>query len=452
MKPSCILWQNKSKTVVLLDLPRSIEEAQVLSSACASASASGSGFKLLFPTERRKLRRLISAPPPTCPFPTPEPKKAGCSNGLYTTQSASSHAAQVAELMTQAAVESALYEIKTSYDGPWCLPRVTAAAAIAAPHQHQSQPKLQPPTGPSPRASSPPCPAPTPTPLSALAPETTEKGSRPPRAPGAGPQLSGEVEQPDMASSFSGEPLSPYLIPPKSHFLPGTISSLRATFLSKAPQFNLILLDPPWPNRSAKRKRKRGSRGDPSAAYNTATDLTSIRSLLNQIPVAAHLAPGGYVAVWVTNSARFTDLLLTASGGNSSVFDEWGVELVGEWTWLKITARGEPIVGLESVWRRPWERLLIARKKGFYGHAMKGPVKDKVILAVPDAHSRKPNLRALFEEELLPERYEALEVFARSMTAGWWAWGDEVLLFQRRECWVDQADEPIDPSIEPDEL
>jgi N6-adenosine-specific RNA methylase IME4 len=54
-------------------------------------------------------------------------------------------------------------------------------------------------------------------------------------------------------------------------------------------------------------------------------------------------------------------------------------------------------------------------------------------------HSRKPNLRGLFEE-LLPERYEALEVFARNLTAGWWAWGDEVLLFQKRECWVEAGE------------
>jgi N6-adenosine-specific RNA methylase IME4 len=65
-----------------------------------------------------------------------------------------------------------------------------------------------------------------------------------------------------------------------------------------------------------------------------------------------------------------------------------------------------------------------------------GAVEGKVIVSVPDVHSRKPNLRGLFEG-LLPERYEALEVFARNLTAGWWAWGDEVLLFQRRECWVD---------------
>ncbi|KAL2156943.1 hypothetical protein VTH06DRAFT_1871, partial [Thermothelomyces fergusii] len=175
------------------------------------------------------------------------------------------------------------------------------------------------------------------------------------------------------------------------------------------------------------------------------------------VPVASRLAPGGLVAVWVTNAARTADLLLgtagPAAGGGGGVFAEWGVEPVGEWVWLKITAAGEPVVPPGSAWRKPWERLLIARRKrtgagtgaaGMEVEAEGGrgrrtrPVAGKVIAAVPDVHSRKPNLRALFEEELLPERYEALEVFARNLTAGWWAWGDEVLLFQRRECWVEE--------------
>jgi N6-adenosine-specific RNA methylase IME4 len=154
--------------------------------------------------------------------------------------------------------------------------------------------------------------------------------------------------------------------------------------------------------------------------------------------VASRLAPGGLVAVWVTNAARFADLLTRPRDG---VFNsEWDVEMVGEWTWLKVTTAGEPVVGVESKWRKPWERLLIARKRGGPGMegVRMGAVQGKVIVSVPDVHSRKPNLRGLFEGlRVLPERYEALEVFARNLTAGWWAWGDEVLLFQRRECWVD---------------
>ena len=35
------------------------------------------------------------------------------------------------------------------------------------------------------------------------------------------------------------------------------------------------------------------------------------------------------------------------------------------------------------------------------------------------------------------EKYEALEIFARNLTSGWWAWGNEVLKFQSDECWIE---------------
>jgi protein JSN1 len=38
------------------------------------------------------------------------------------------------------------------------------------------------------------------------------------------------------------------------------------------------------------------------------------------------------------------------------------------------------------------------------------------------------------------QQYSAMEVFARNLTAGWWACGNEVLKFNARECWVDEGD------------
>ncbi|KAL2135961.1 hypothetical protein VTI74DRAFT_6010 [Chaetomium olivicolor] len=381
MSSSCVLWQNERKTVVLLDLPRSIEEAQVPSSELRASNDGGSP---------KKLRRLISALPPASPFPTPEPKAGG--SGLP----AASPSAQVAELMAQAAVESALEEIQSSYDGPWFLPRITFKPQPNNPNT----PPLQ-----SPRATA-----------TVGSPEAAPSGS-----------LSTSPDQPRHPPSC---PLAHHF-PASSYPLLGSITTHRPTFLSATTpsQFSLILLDPPWPNRSAKRKR---------GSYTPAADLSSIRSLLSQIPVASRLAPGGYVAVWVTNAGRFVELLTNRREG---IFAEWDVELVGEWIWLKVTTEGEPVVGVDSGWRKPWERLLIARKRGGKTER-KGAVERKVIVSVPDVHSRKPNLRGLFERELgLPEGYEALEVFARNLTAGWWAWGDEVLLFQRRECWVEEDGE-----------
>ncbi|KAL1839055.1 hypothetical protein VTJ49DRAFT_1919 [Mycothermus thermophilus] len=405
--PSSILWQNKTKTVVLMDVPRSIEEAQVLSSELKEAHDTGTRVTC-------RLRRLISSPPPQSPFPTPEPKTSG--SGPPTAPAA----AQVAELMTRAAVESALDEIATSYSGPWCLPRVTA-----------------------------PVPAwPSPTEVDATDHDVNDSTPADPLTP--------SYSQEKSQHHHSSDNL---LLPPLSHPLQASILPSRELFLASTNpgQFHLILLDPPWPNRSARRKHRhrhdRASAGpsntNSSAAargsYRPAGDLPALRSLLSAIPIASRLAPGGLVAVWLTNSPRCAELLTGGTGSSSAssggLFAEWGVEPVGEWIWVKVTARGEPVVSVESCWRRPWERLIIARRKGLDPSGA-GAVKGKVIVSVPDVHSRKPNLKRLFEEEgLLPERYEALEVFARNLTAGWWAWGDEVLKFQWRDWWMDANDD-----------
>ena len=68
-----------------------------------------------------------------------------------------------------------------------------------------------------------------------------------------------------------------------------------------------------------------------------------------------------------------------------------------------------------------------------------GNITRRVIAAVPDVHSRKPGLRELFERMFFSTStgYSALEVFARNLTAGWWACGNEVLKFTEEGWWVD---------------
>ncbi|KAK4227837.1 MT-A70-domain-containing protein [Podospora fimiseda] len=399
---SCILWQDENKTTILIDLPRSIEEAQIPSNYArghltptkdTKKSAKDAGPDKPFG------RRLISAVPPDVPFPTPEPKpgREPQPAAVKTSQSA-----QLAELMTLAAVESALEKVNDSYNGPWCLPRVTS--------------------NPIARAKKP-----------ATAPEEDHRRLD----STAGAPVAVSASGPDVTASESPSPF----IPPNSHPLQGSISSLRSQFLSPStPKFNLIILDPPWPNRSAKRKR----RGEDS--YSPVPTLDSIHSLLSLIPVASSLAPDGIVAVWITNTPKFYSLL------TCTLFKEWDVDLIGEWVWLKVTTKGEPIVSFESEWRRPWERLVLGRKRG---GVKKGAVGTKVIVGVPDLHSRKPNLRRVFEEEegLLDKDggYEGLEVFARNMTACWWGWGDECLKFQGREWWLEGKDAQGNKSEEDEE-
>ncbi|KAI2607569.1 MT-A70-domain-containing protein [Hypoxylon fragiforme] len=349
-KSSCVLFESPDKSIVLIDIPRSIEEAQVSRGQ---------------PIERH----IISCTPVPTPWAIPEPKNTD--TGQLTSPSAA-----IAELMTLETVKAAHREAKQNYEGPWCLPRISREYDKVS--SDESHPHLT----------------------------ATLKRKKAPQK-----------------SETTEEIVSEPFIPAQSHYLQGTIQAQRAAFLANAPTFDLIVLDPPWPSRSVKRKKN---------SYATVYTMHGARDLLAQIPIASHLKPDGLVTIWVTNRAAITDLL-TSPGG---VFSEWGVELIGEIVWLKITNFGDPVFDIESRFRKPYERLLIARRRG---STAKVSIPTKVIMGVPDVHSRKPNLKPLFEG-VLPQNYSGLEVFARNLTAGWWSWGNEVLYFQQKHHWVDALD------------
>ncbi|PFH58433.1 hypothetical protein XA68_13685 [Ophiocordyceps unilateralis] len=224
------------------------------------------------------------------------------------------------------------------------------------------------------------------------------------------------------SSVDSGPDSDDLIVPAGAEYVCGPLEETKEALLHTAPPFDLIVLDPPWPNRSVRRRQRHQDR------YATPRTLSAVRQLLLQVPVAARLAPDGLVAVWVTNKPAAYCLLTSPTG----VFAAWGLELAAEWTWLKIAASGEPLYDLDSTWRKPWERLLIAKpRRGCVPRSLTA----KVIVAAPDVHSRKPSLRTLFRE-VLERDYIGLEVFARNLTAGWWSWGDEVVKFQQPHCWL----------------
>ncbi|KAI0421028.1 MT-A70-domain-containing protein [Xylaria grammica] len=356
---SSVLFKSPDGGAVVIDIPRSLEEAQVLPG-------------------RDITRRIVSNDPRETPWQVPEPKK---DTAKYVSPSAA-----VAELMALESVKAALEVVRAGYGGPWCLPRVT--------RNQVNEPE------------------------SAEADADVGTGAARPRKRKSKPlSHASEVNKERNTTNLH--------IPEQSDYLLGTVESQREAFLQNAPQFDLIVLDPPWPSRSVKRK---------SDSYATVYSTEEARGLLSQIPVAPHLGRDGLVAIWVTNKAAVTDLL-AAPGG---VLAQWGLEPVGEWIWLKITSAGEPVLDVESAWRKPWERLLIARK---IGSRVLLPTSTKVILGVPDIHSRKPSLRGLFED-ILPKNYKGLELFARNLTAGWWSWGNEALFFQQGDHWAPLEDEP----------
>ncbi|KAH8585549.1 MT-A70-domain-containing protein [Bisporella sp. PMI_857] len=207
-------------------------------------------------------------------------------------------------------------------------------------------------------------------------------------------------------------------IPPFSVCLQGTLAQTVRKLEASAPVFNLMIMDPPWPNRSARRK----------SSYVLSESYAEVRNLLLSIPICTHLHEDGLVGIWVTNKPAFREVIL----GENGLFKEWGIQLIEEWVWLKVTLDGRPIYPLNGVWRKPYEILLLGRK-GSHTRA----VERRVIIGVPDLHSRKPNLRSLLEAKMGKKsgEYQAVEIFARNLTAGWWSWGDEALKFQTEEHW-----------------
>lgn len=259
---------------------------------------------------------------------------------------------------------------------------------------------------------------------------------------------------------------SEYIIPPESQFVHCTIpvsdphshSHSHSKSLSPIPglpptqKFNLILFDPPWPNRSVRRSRHYNTH-----PYDLLTqrlqDILHIHtySASQKPPITSSTShPHAQIClagIWITNSEKSRQ---TAYDSLSTT----GFNIVEEWIWIKTTASGETISPVDGLWRKPYEILVIGRREieseipvsvssciSLEPSGSRVP-KRRVFAAVPDLHSRKPSLKGLFERLFFAQgdrvlRYTALEVFARNLTAGWCAAGNEVLKFNARECWVE---------------
>jgi N6-adenosine-specific RNA methylase IME4 len=371
---SCILYQNHDFTVILIDIPRSIELAQGASS-----------------------QRLLSSKPIENPFPSVEPKseKARANLGELSLD----------ELLLQRYVDFALDQLKSEWNEKWCLPRrvkyVDEGADGVGPGMKRKRKEAKPRDA---KIDT----------LSETLKDTEIEDQDLNRDSGEGPLYRNPIGE--FRTIAVGKDRNSVRIPSHSTVLCGDIAATRDIFTSQAPRFDLIILDPPWPNRSARRKK----------SYGISRANFEIKELLSSIPIVHHVTEDGFVGVWVTNKPAFREMVL-------GIFEEWGVCLVEEWIWIKVTSSGETISELGSRWRKPYEILLVGRR----GASTVGEVKRRILVGVPDLHSRKPNLKSVFEQVMNKEKYEALEIFARNLTAGWWAWGDEALKFQSAEYWID---------------
>ncbi|XP_063182729.1 N(6)-adenine-specific methyltransferase METTL4 isoform X3 [Chroicocephalus ridibundus] len=205
-----------------------------------------------------------------------------------------------------------------------------------------------------------------------------------------------------------------YLVPPKSSFLLSDISCLQP-LLNYKKKYDVIVIDPPWENKSVKRS-------------NRYSYLSSWQ--IKQIPVPALAAPDCLVVIWVTNRQKHLRFV------KDELYPHWSVKTLAEWHWVKITRAGEFVLPLDSLHKKPYEVLVLGRVQGEVKEALRKPEdvlpipEHKLIVSIPcSLHSHKPPLTAVLAEFIKPD-VECLELFARNLQPGWTSWGNEVLKFQ----------------------
>ncbi|XP_019402251.1 PREDICTED: methyltransferase-like protein 4 [Crocodylus porosus] len=206
-----------------------------------------------------------------------------------------------------------------------------------------------------------------------------------------------------------------YLVPPKSSFLLSDISCMKP-LLDYKKKYDVIVIDPPWANKSVKRSNR----------YSYLSPWQ-----IKQIPISALAAPNCLVVTWVTNRQKHLRFV------KDELYPHWSVKTLAEWHWVKITRSGEFIFPLDSSHKKPYEVLVLGRVQGNVDLSLrKSEVEEpsipdhKLIVSVPcTLHSHKPPLAEVLTEFIKPDM-ECLELFARSLQPGWTSWGNEVLKFQ----------------------
>lgn len=466
-KNSAILFQNTKNTVFLIDTPYSITLAQDWVPTTTQQEHHHhpqAAPNSIIETKQQPTKHLLSIPPLRAPYPASTEPKSDAARAKVLSRVPDSERRFHGEILPL--VKRALEEIRYVYSSPsraWCLPRSVLddddSSLKRRLKRSQSEYASDPPERDESVLDAHTAFGEPPLILSSTAPNTFESLS----------DLRGVVKNPssepaivringyrnDERKSVSS---SEYTVPPKSSFVLCTVplspsgdnqisTSLENTIpgLSTNHKFNLILLDPPWPNRSVRRSGHYHTH-----AYFAMSSLTQrIQDILqvysyrhcddndNQKPTQSRRS---IAAIWVTNAPKSRKAAYDSLSGA-------GFRVCEEWIWVKTTSDGQPISPLDGLWRKPYEILVLGEKAGSAaGNELGEKVTRRVIAAVPDLHSRKPNLKTVFEKlfftlsstpEPVSEPYSALEVFARNLSAGWFACGNEVLKFNAREFWED---------------
>lgn len=215
-----------------------------------------------------------------------------------------------------------------------------------------------------------------------------------------------------------------YVVPRQSSFLMSDLKQIRQLIPARSSDgYSLILLDPPWENKSVHRQ----------AVYPTLPNR-----YLFSIPMRQLAHPeGALVALWVTNREKLRTFV------EKDLFPAWGVSYAASLYWLKVTEDGHMLSKLDLPHHKPYECILLGyiNKENATGDEVshKMPLDKHVIISVPGDHSRKPPIgNLLLDHAPGPKPVRGVELFARELVAGWIAWGNEPLHFQHSKYFMDR--------------
>ncbi|KAG7231156.1 hypothetical protein INR49_011987 [Caranx melampygus] len=224
-----------------------------------------------------------------------------------------------------------------------------------------------------------------------------------------------------------------YVIAPHTAFLLSDFTRIQP-LVHYGRKFDVIVMDPPWENKSVKRSRRYSS-------------LPS--SQLKRLPIPQLASANCLVVTWVTNRPSHLRFV------RDELYPHWGVEVVAEWFWVKVTTSGQFVFPLDSPHKKPYEVLVLGRYRSSAETSTSSsemsevPVEDGLlIVSVPSAlHSQKPSLSEVLKP-YVGAGAVCLELFARSLQPGWTSWGNEVLKFQHRSYFTltPADDDPADMS------
>ncbi|CAF4281560.1 unnamed protein product, partial [Adineta steineri] len=129
------------------------------------------------------------------------------------------------------------------------------------------------------------------------------------------------------------------LLPENCRFLWSDMKNARL-LVSEGTKYSFIVLDPPWANKSVRRKHP----------YNW-SDFTDIKNL--PVENLIDRTKSSLICCWSTNCDKVEEFI------KNELFTKWNCQYLTTWYWLKVTRSGEPVLDLTSLDKKSYETLIL---------------------------------------------------------------------------------------------